>query len=247
MDEVDVGLSPLERGTAVHRALELLWGELQTQARLKAAPPDELDSLIRSCADRALDHFASRRESSSALVQFRRLEQSRLEALLRKWLDVEIQRPNFVVIQNENKQAVEVGGLKLDVRVDRVDRYDDGTHAIVDYKASKKISTDVWQGERPEAPQLPLYATTSSVPVSEVAFGQVTTESVEWKSLSRGALSEQMPHWKAVVEKLGEDFVAGRAEVDPRENPDPCDLCKLGTLCRVTELRKLPAVEDDDE
>jgi len=247
MDEADVGLSALERGSVVHKALELLWRELQTQARLKALPPEELESLIRSCADRALGQFVSRQESSRALDRFRKLEQSRLEVLLRKWLEVESDRPNFVVIQNENAQTVDAAGLKLDIRVDRIDRYNDGTHAIIDYKTSKDVSTNMWQGERPEAPQLPLYATTSVVPVSEVAFAQVATTSVAWKGLHGSDLREQLPAWDAVVRKLAGDFLNGRAEVDPRQKPDPCSLCKLSALCRVTELRKLPAGEDGDE
>ncbi len=245
MDEADVGLSALERGSVVHKALELLWGELRTQARLKALPREALDSLIRSSADRALGQFASRRESSRALDQFRKLEQSRLEGLLRKWLEVENNRPNFEVIQNESARTVPVSGLMLDIRVDRIDRYDDGTHAIIDYKTSKEISTKMWQGERPEAPQIPLYATTSDVPVLEVAFAQVATASVKWKGLRGRDLREQLPTWKAVVQKLAEDFVNGRADVDPREKPDPCDLCKLGMLCRVTELRKPHAGESN--
>jgi ATP-dependent helicase/nuclease subunit B len=247
MDEAEVGLSALERGSAVHRALELLWKELQTQARLKALPSDELESLIRSCADSALDQFASRREPSRALDQFRRLEQSRLENLLRKWLDVESTRANFVVVHSENAQTVNIAGLNLDVRVDRVDRYDDGTHAIIDYKTSKDISTDLWQGDRPREPQLPLYATTSDMLISEVAFAQLATASVEWKGLRGAEFNEQIRSWRKVVSRLAEDFLNGRADVDPREKPLACDLCKLGALCRVRERRTLRAVDDRDD
>jgi ATP-dependent helicase/DNAse subunit B len=136
--------------------------------------------------------------------------------------------------------------LKLDIRVDRIDRYDDGTHAIVDYKASKDVSTNMWQGERPEAPQLPLYAMKCELPVSEVAFAQVTTTSVKWESLCGTELKDLRPVWDNTVRRLAEDFLHGRAEVDPRKKPLPCDLCKLAALCRVTEI-KVPAKEIQDE
>ncbi len=247
MDEVDVGLSAMERGSVVHKALELLWRELQSQEQLRTLERDALESLIRSSADAALGHFVTRREGSPALDQFRALEQARLENLLRNWLMVENNRQNFVVIRKEDERTIEISGLTIKIRVDRVDRYDDGTHAIVDYKTSKKISTDMWEGDRPEAPQLPLYATKSDVPISDVAFGQITTESVEWKGLQGSDLRPQLPIWRDVVGKLAKDFMEGRTDVDPREKPDPCQFCSLSALCRVTEFKKIPARARNDE
>lgn len=247
MDDVDVGLSRLERGSVVHKALELLWKELRSQERLKEMSSAQLDSLIRSSAESALGHFVSRREDSRALEQFRRWEQPRLEGLLRQWLEIEKSRTNFVVIRNEDERSIEIAGLTIEIRVDRIDRYDDGTHAIVDYKTSKKVSADMWDGERPEAPQLPIYATTSGLRISDVAFGQLTTESVEWEGLRGNALQDQLPIWGTVVRRLAKDFLNGRAEVDPREKPDACKLCKLSALCRVTEIRKTSEGRISDE
>jgi probable DNA repair protein len=248
MDEPDVGLSAIERGSLVHGALELLWKNLQTQTRLKALPPQELESLIHSCVDRALEQDASKQELSGAPEQFRQLEQARLEILIRKWLDVERERPPFAVIQSENAQTVTVSGLSLAIRVDRIDRYEDGTHAILDYKTSNKLSTEMWSGERPEEPQLPLYATTSGVPVSEVAFAQLSTRAVQWVGKKGNDLQQELPRWDAVVRRLARDFLNGHAEVDPREKSSPCDRCKLPALCRVKETGKMqPPGEDRDE
>jgi ATP-dependent helicase/nuclease subunit B len=247
MDQPDVGLSPLERGSVVHKALELLWEDLQSQANLKARSSEDIEGLIRSCVAAALEHYVSKREPSRALHRFRKLEQARLEGLIRKWLDVEKQRPSFDVLQSEGARTVSIAGLELEIRVDRIDRYEDGTHAIIDYKTSKELSTSMWMGTRPEAPQLPLYATTSDVPVSEVAFAQIATGSLSWEGLLGNELQEQLPRWDAVMKKLAGDFLNGRAEVDPDDSIRPCARCKLPALCRVKELGKQTPGDDRDE
>jgi hypothetical protein len=50
--------------------------------------------------------------------------------------------------------------------------------------------------------------------------------------------------WRTYVEEMAADFIAGHAEVDPREYPRTCEHCGLEVLCRVREMRP---VEDDGE
>ena len=247
IDEPDVGISALDRGNLAHRVLEVLWKHLQTQARLMAFSAEALEELIRACVDRALDKYVAEQEPSPALETFRRLEQYRLHGLVRRWLDTEKERSPFTVIHSENAGKVTVAGLTLDLRVDRIDQYENGTHAIIDYKTSKQLKKEMWLGERPEAPQLPFYAVTSDLPISEVAFAQLTTAAVKWIAMSGAELQEHLPHWDRVVRKLAGAFMTGHAEVDPREDPSPCDLCKLAVLCRVQEFRRMPHGEDRDE
>jgi hypothetical protein len=45
----------------------------------------------------------------------------------------------------------------------------------------------------------------------------------------------QLADWKDAIEQLARDFLAGRADVDPREYPKTCERCGLYTLCRVRE------------
>jgi len=249
-DEPDVGLSPLERGSLAHRALEWFWQRLQTSERLQALTPAELTALIRSSAQGALEEYALARERSAALDRFCLLERSRLEGLLREWIEIEKKREPFTVVRSEKKSEVDVAGLRLELRVDRIDRYGDGTHAIVDYKTSKNLSEKMWAGERPEAPQLPLYATTSGVPVSEVAFGKLVTGSADWIGERGASLRELLPRWQAVVRKLAAEFLEGRAEVDPREDPSPCGMCALPALCRVQEIgrhREIGAAQENGD
>jgi hypothetical protein len=37
------------------------------------------------------------------------------------------------------------------------------------------------------------------------------------------------------------DFLAGKADVNPRDLDDTCEHCKLSTLCRIKERREVAA------
>src|SRR5207248_10431101 len=94
--------------------------------------------------------------------------------LLRPWLELELKREEFTVIHTEKRDdAAHIGQLHLKVRMDRIDRGESGL-TIIDYKTGKTRTAD-WDGDRPDAPQLPLYAVIASEaePVAEIAFARI--------------------------------------------------------------------------
>jgi hypothetical protein len=71
-------------------------------------------------------------------------------------------------------------------------------------------------------------------------------------NLSRGSAlvkksltSEQLLAWRGYIEQLARDFLAGRADLDPRDYPKTCDSCGLHAICRIHENWTEP--EPDDE
>jgi ATP-dependent helicase/nuclease subunit B len=58
---------------------------------------------------------------------------------------------------------------------------------------------------------------------------------------------EDMAGWRQKIVQLAEDFLAGRADVNPRDYPETCRLCKLDALCRIREMREIPADSEDGE
>jgi len=224
LDTPELGVSPREHGSAVHRALDLVWRELKSQEELKSRSPEELSHLIRACAREALERVPE---------PFRALEQARLERLIAEWLQIEGNRPPFEVIEIETAARAEIAGLNLQIRADRVDRYLSGGHAILDYKTSKDISVRAWEGDRPDEPQLPLYAVKSGYNVTEAYFVKLASGGVERLG---GDITAKKRDWERVLGKLASDFLAGRAAVDPKKRKQTCAFCKLGSLCRVGEL-----------
>jgi hypothetical protein len=59
--------------------------------------------------------------------------------------------------------------------------------------------------------------------------------------------AEQLVAWRECIEQLAKDFLAGRAEVEPREAPKTCERCGLQVLCRIQEHQAQLKAEDDSE
>jgi ATP-dependent helicase/nuclease subunit B len=234
-DESPLGISPSEHGSVAHAALEIFWREVQSHEELHARSSEEIRDAIHRAVRAALDTKLSRRERNPAFARFRSFEESRLARLIEEWIAIEKQRRPFEVVQNETGETVQLGGLQIKVRVDRIDRYEDGTHAILDYKTGA-ISRDGWDGDRPDAPQLPVYAVTERLrEISEIAYAHIAPEKVELINCDGEVLAHSIPEWREVLTALAEDFRTGDAEVDPKDPPKTCQWCALKLLCRVNE------------
>ena len=51
--------------------------------------------------------------------------------------------------------------------------------------------------------------------------------------------------WKEYIEQLAEEFVHGRADVDPRDYPKTCERCGLQSLCRIQESENRARFEEE--
>ena len=153
------GLNARERGSLLHAALERIWGELRDRAGLLALLADEERLQARLAA--AVRAAWSAVERRVVPLPQRRLESHRLHDLLRDWLTVEAERPDFCVVQREWPCTLHLplAGeriLPLRLRIDRIDRDADGNLLLLDYK-SGVVSAASLLGERMQEPQLPLY------------------------------------------------------------------------------------------
>ncbi len=84
-------------------------------------------------------------------------QRERLRRLLGGWLaDGDDEAGVYGEQSEERLQDVRVGPLRFQLRVDRVDVVDE-MQVLIDYKTGAAGTKD-WLGERPDAPQVPLYA-----------------------------------------------------------------------------------------
>jgi RecB family exonuclease len=158
------------------------------------------------------------------------------------------------VIESEAEHYAVAGGVCARVKVDRVDRLEDGRDVIIDYKTGRPELRS-WDGERPDEPQLPLYAVTHEGPVAAVVFAQLKTGELKFKgyadaeSIVPGAEVRDMPaelaEWRSVLDRLGADFRAGVANVNPKD-ANACRRCSLLALCRFGELETPASAFDGD-
>ena len=249
-EEPEPGLDAKARGMLLHAALEALWNTLGSHAALCGMAEAELMNTIGTAVHAALEELA-RDRSQTLTGRFRELETKRLTRLLRAWLEEEKARAPFKVVAAEQKTTIALGGLVVEGRMDRVDELDDGTRVILDYK-SGKTNIKSWEGERPDEPQLPLYAVDmhKRQPVAAALFAQLRTGDLGFNGLaSRIGIAPkvkpagdteaewqmQLDAWQTTLTTLAEAYRAGDARVDPKEFPRTCEHCGLQALCRVHE------------
>ena len=241
LEETDLGLSYRDRGTTVHEALEFIWLELGSHARLMELNTINLQSLIARGAEQAVTQLGP--------GIGRNLEKQRLQKLLSEWLEIEKSRPEFTVAGIEAERVIAIAGLQIKVRADRVDALPDGRQIFLDYKTGQ-LKPRGWEGERPDEPQLPLFCATSEEQVAGAAFAMIRTGELRFRGLTAADASlpslakmpihpvipfgQQLLEWKRVLHRLAEDFRDGHAGVDPK--PGACDHCGLRALCRIREL-----------
>ncbi|MEP7364003.1 MAG: PD-(D/E)XK nuclease family protein [Acidobacteriota bacterium] len=256
LPEAELGLSAQERGILLHAAIANCWKQLKDLATLKATSADPLAAIIRASIRRAIQ------DCSEALAEpfdlrVREVEQNRLERLLALWMDVEREREaHFTVIGSEAKRGVEAGGLRLTTRYDRQDQLDDGRLVLIDYK-SNAPSPSAWDGERPDEPQIPLYAISVDQPIAALAFGQLKRSEVRFRGVADDAgilpklkagdvpIAQRVEEWKDVLGGLAGQYRDGFAAVDPK-SAKVCERCHLPALCRINEAPPRSEEDDDD-
>jgi ATP-dependent helicase/nuclease subunit B len=201
-------------------------------------------------------------------ARYLELEQKRLTRLVTAWLDYESTRLPFEVIETEACRPITLAGLTFKVRLDRLDRLNDGSVLVIDYK-SGDVSPKAWELPRPDDVQLPLYAGFAVDPEQDARRSGVR-QAPPWRpglcrmrgrtgchavsglkstsSLAKNCLTaEQLIDWRDTIEQLARDFLAGRAEVDPRDPPKTCERCGLQTLCRIQERQAVVEGNGEDE
>jgi probable DNA repair protein len=269
----EAGLNARQRGKLLHDVLHRVWnpaeGGLGGLDDLRAEPdlPGFVSGIVRSV-------FRDKLPSpwrETVPERFLELEAARLTRLVSEWLTYESTRQQFSVEGTEVKYQVTVAGLSLNLRLDRVDSLAGGAKLVVDYKSSD-VGPSAWEGERPDDIQLPLYAAfaVSDRPDSErlegLVIARVKPGKMEFSGRLRDAAgtllagldrrkallknpltSQQLSAWQAVIERLATDFLAGRAEVDPKDGLKTCEGCHLHAVCRVYENQTLAALEDEAE
>ena len=257
------GVRPLDRGNLLHKALEKFWEEVRTHAALCALDEPQLREQLRRAIMSAERSDVSLR-SAQYPSHVRDTERLCLEQVLTEWLDLERTRPPFTVIGREETRNGHFGPLTLQLRIDRVDRLEDGGVLLLDYKTSYR-KADTWLGARPAEPQLPMYTMTGDEDFAATAFAVLKRGDTSFSGLSRTAGAVPMLQtadewlekredgprsweallatWREVLTGLADEFARGYAPVQPRDGAETCRFCSLPSLCRITER----PLEESDE
>jgi probable DNA repair protein len=267
-EPAEAGLTPSQRGQLLHAVLHAIWGGppegIRTLSQLQGL--EDRERFVANHVRRVFQDELREGLRQRMPPRYLELEEQRLTRLVTAWLDYEAMRVDFEVVETEAARTISLAGLTLDLRLDRIDRLKDGSLLVIDYK-SGDVSPRSWELPRPDDVQLPLYAgfaldgelgglAFAKVRPGDLAFtGHVGDPTATLFASLKGNSSlvknelaaEQLIDWRECIEQLARDFLAGRAEVDPREYPKTCERCGLQTICRVEERENQPSVEAGDD
>jgi ATP-dependent helicase/nuclease subunit B len=251
------GVDARTRGTVLHHALSELWRTLEDRTGLATLDGAARRQLVQAALEQAAREHLAR--LPPGLVQIELAEAGRT---IQELLGLELSRPDFAVIEREQCVDMELGPLRITGRVDRVDRVAGGV-VVIDYK-SGAASAAKWRGERPEEPQMPLYALAFRAELAALVYASLKPGSVGFKGIARSAEAlgdvlparevaaeeawdETLAAWQRVLEGMARAHAAGDASVDPARGPGmngACAYCHLATLCRRDELMRSGVIGD---
>ena len=267
-EPAEVGLSAAQRGQLLHAVLHAIWAGPPAGIRslddLLALP--DRRSFVKCHVQKVLREEVPAAVRDNMPRRYLDLEEQRLVGVLTEWLTFEASRVPFTVSETEARHKINLAGFTLNMRLDRIDRLNDGSLLVVDYKTGN-VSPRDWDLPRPEDVQLPLYAgfgldgelgglVFAKVRAGEQAFagrvGDVKNtllrDLANTTSLVKEPLTaEQLVDWMEYIEQLARDFLAGKADVDPREYPKTCERCGLHSICRISEPENRLDNEDEAE
>lgn len=260
LEQPQPGVDAATRGSLAHKVLEDLWRELGDSRSLAALTPRDRSQRVRQIIEPQLARLA--RSAHPVTASILQLEAAWLEEQILQLLDLDARREAFTVDNVESSFPLQIGGLALDLRPDRVDRLKDGSLALIDYKTGSSARIGAWFDERPTLPQLPLYLlAVGPSKVSAVAFGRLRAGQTGYEGLVRAtglfdeltvfdgkgktrefdSWEQMLTVWRRRLETLADEYRAGDARL--AANPSQaCAYCQLSVLCRKAEL----GVQDDE-
>ena len=233
-----VGIPAPMRGNIVHDALYQLYIDLPSSEAIREWRDKELETRIAEAVNFAFARHE--RNCDAVLRQLLTLERQRISKLLRQFVLVDAARGSFQVDSVEGTVEFVAGHVRLPLRFDRVDRFDDDTIAILDYKsgARKKL---LGRDREAEEIQLFVYAAAVESPVSMLSLVNIDSREIAFDGAGRGFSDvdewpELLSRIKAQIAVACDDLASGDVRINFAQ--DIKTARTLNVLTRYTQLRR---------
>ncbi|MDH5622377.1 MAG: PD-(D/E)XK nuclease family protein, partial [Gammaproteobacteria bacterium] len=231
------GIPPPLRGKLIHDALYHLYVDLPTSGAIRDWDGNDFATRI----GRAVNYAFARHEKNTdtVLQQLLQLERSRIAELLRRFVAVDSGRGDFKVAALEGKLEFVSGHIRLPLRFDRIDSFDDGHIAILDYKTGSAKRLLSKTGDVQEI-QLFVYAAAAGDTVSALALVNVDSREIAFDGVGRGYSS--VDDWPDLMRRASAQINAACREMSDGDvrihiEQGVASARPLNLLTRYTELR----------
>lgn len=243
LEPIATGLSPSVRGNIIHSALHTLYAGKPARRAIAEWTAQETDERIGAAIDSALAEYLI--HASPVMSRIFGLERERLRTMLWEFVGTELERPDFFVADVEKSIEFEAYGVRLGLRIDRIDRLANGSCVIIDYKTGMpKNFLD--QDGAPTQLQLSVYACAIESNVGALALMNVDSKAIAvkgagieggpWKPRDEVEWYATLDDWRSDVMHLLREFSAGDVRVNLLQSASEGRF--LNILSRKEELRR---------
>jgi hypothetical protein len=242
-DRIESGIAPSLRGNITHNALHTLLAARPTQADIASWGAKDVEQRLGAAIDSALaEHL---RHADLTQERLLGLERNRLMRLLRDFVDAEIGRAEFSVAEVEKSVDFAAHGVRLKLRIDRIDRLADGSLLVIDYKTGQPRNLLNRDGE-PLDLQLVVYADALEDEIGGLALINIDSRSISYRdtggSVQRDAerpdgWQERLAAWREDVQQALREIAAGDVRANVLMTAD--EGRPLAILSRLEELKRV--------
>lgn len=232
------GIPPSMRGNIIHDALYRLYLDKPSRSDIASWQEPELDDRLRQATLFAFGRHE--RYTDAVLYELLKLERERIERLLRHFVEVDSERGDFEIASVEQQVDFSQSAVRLNLRVDRIDRMGDGSLAILDYKTGARKNFLRSDGQ-PSEIQLVAYASAVDEAVASLALINIDSREISFSGAGRDYTNGDdwpglLREWQQLVREACDDMSQGDVRINGMQGV--LDARYLNLLSRYTELRR---------
>lgn len=233
LETVSTGLSPAQRGSLMHRVLHTLFADKPSQAEISRWCGSERRALILDAVDSSIKEYLW--NADPVLRSMLALERDRLCRLLETFIEEELKRPAFSIEDVEREIEYQEFGVRLTLRIDRIDRLTDDSLLVADYKTGLAKNLLDRTGE-PNDLQLVVYTCALDEDIGGLVLINIdsrsiiykgTGASVPWDTKRADQWTERLTGWQENVAGAMQQIAKGDVRINlnlPRDKSRPLNI-----------------------
>ncbi|MDH3433633.1 MAG: PD-(D/E)XK nuclease family protein, partial [Gammaproteobacteria bacterium] len=201
---------------------------------VESSLPERIDAAVQKA------FWRQERDADLTLRQLLQLERVRVTALLRTVVAQDLTREEFSIADVERVIDAEINGVRLRLRIDRIDRQGSGEVIILDYKTGMRKRILDGDG-KPRDLQLVVYARALCEPIAGLGLINVDSREVTMDIVGRGFSpgldwDHVLSEWQSQVDDAAGEIRQGDVRINTQQSVQAAR--PLSLLSRIRELHR---------